>query len=215
MCDTILHLPLLPTPPLLTSTTAHTILPHPALPPPAGTVLQEPLLQPLASDEATGRAFELPSINPTCRGRPYHFAYGACCVRPTNCWNALCKVDTHSGEVRWVGGLGCTLVGGYRGPAASRCCSRHAAKQAHSQASCLLGPLPSAPCLHLPPSRTWHEPGGATWEPFFVPRPGGRAEDDGVVMSTIMQADGRRQVVVELGTGLMGGAGERAGAQAA
>lgn len=42
------------------------------------------------------------------------------------------------------------------------------------------------------PCRLWHEPGGAVWEPVFVPRPGGRAEDDGVVMSTIMQADGCR-----------------------
>ena len=28
------------------------------------------------------------------------YAYGACCVRPSNCYNALCKMDTHTGEVK-------------------------------------------------------------------------------------------------------------------
>jgi hypothetical protein len=33
---------------------------------------------------------------------PPRYVYGACCVRPTNCWNALCKLDTATGEVRCV-----------------------------------------------------------------------------------------------------------------
>lgn len=52
---------------------------------------------------------------------------------------------------------------------------------------CLTWPaLPASLC------RVWHEPGGAAWEPIFVPRPGGKAEDDGCLLSTIMQPDGRR-----------------------
>jgi carlactone synthase/all-trans-10'-apo-beta-carotenal 13,14-cleaving dioxygenase len=32
--------------------------------------------------------------------------------------------------------------------------------------------------------RVWHEPGAACWEPVFLPRPGGAAEDDGVMLPT-------------------------------
>ena len=42
----------------------------------------------------------------------------------------------------------------------------------------------------------WHEPGGATWEPVFVARPGARSEDDGVVVCTIMQPDGKSALLV-------------------
>lgn len=111
---------------------------------PDGSALkQEPLLAPLADEAAYGHGLELPAINPRNRCRPYRYAYAACCVRPTNVYNALCKVDTHTGEVK-----------------------------------------------------VWHEPGGATWEPFFTPRPGGRGEDDGVVLSTVMQPDGRSALLV-------------------
>ena len=44
--------------------------------------------------------------------------------------------------------------------------------------------------------RVWHEAGGATWEPVFVPRPGATAEDDGCVLSTIVQPDGRSALLV-------------------
>lgn len=36
-----------------------------------------------------------PSFNNHCR-----FTYGTSCVRPSNCWNALTKLDTVTGEVR-------------------------------------------------------------------------------------------------------------------
>ena len=36
----------------------------------------------------------------------------------------------------------------------------------------------------------WHEGGGVVGEPIFVPRPGGVAEDDGVVISVVTQGDG-------------------------
>ena len=48
-------------------------------------------------DAATGYAFELPGINPAVRSRPYRYAYGACCARPSNAWNALCKLDLDRG----------------------------------------------------------------------------------------------------------------------
>ena len=38
--------------------------------------------------------------------------------------------------------------------------------------------------------QTWHEPGAVCWEPVFVPRPGAQAEDSGLAISTLMQADG-------------------------
>ena len=45
---------------------------------PAGSFLdQQPLLQPLVSDEAAyGHAFEMPSINPNNVGRPYRWVAG-------------------------------------------------------------------------------------------------------------------------------------------
>lgn len=56
---------------------------------------QKTFLRPLirAPDEEYGSAFELPNINPAFAGKPYRFIYGASCVRPTNCWNALVKFD--------------------------------------------------------------------------------------------------------------------------
>ncbi|KAL4859791.1 Carotenoid cleavage dioxygenase 8 B [Chlorella vulgaris] len=104
---------------------------------------QQPLLQQLVPDEQHGNSFELPSINPRNAGLPYRFTYGTSCVRPSNCWNALTKLDTVTGEVKM-----------------------------------------------------WHEAGGAAWEPIFVPRPGAKAEDDGCVLSTIMQSDGRSALLV-------------------
>ncbi len=34
------------------------------------------------------------------------------------------------------------------------------------------------------------------WEPVFVPRPGATAEDSGVLLSTLTQADGRTALLV-------------------
>ncbi|KAF5842235.1 carotenoid oxygenase [Dunaliella salina] len=45
-------------------------------------------------------------------------------------------------------------------------------------------------------AQTWHEPGGATGECVFVPRPGAQAEDDGVVLVQHMGADGRTSLVI-------------------
>lgn len=60
----------------------------------------------------------------------------------------------------------------------------------------LVPPHPPTHTHTLSSARVWHEPGGATWEPFFTPRPGGRGEDDGVVLSTVMQPDGRSALLV-------------------
>ncbi len=38
-------------------------------------------------------------------------------------------------------------------------------------------------------TRVWREPGSFPGEPVFVPRPGGKAEDDGAVLSVVL--DGR------------------------
>lgn len=110
---------------------------------PDGRLTQQPLLEQLVPDTATGYAFELPQINPAARGRRHRYAYGACCVRPSNCWNALCKLDVGAGT-----------------------------------------------------AQRWHEAGGAAWEPLFVAQPGATSEDDGVVLCTITQADGRAALLV-------------------
>lgn len=113
---------------------------------PDGSYLGSPtlsLFQQLVPDELHGRSFELPSINPQYASRRHRFAYGTCAVRPTNAWNALCKLDTVTGDVK-----------------------------------------------------TWHEPGAVCWEPVFVPRPGAQAEDSGLALSTLMQADGRTALLM-------------------
>lgn len=154
------------------------------------------------------------------------YAYAACCVRPTNVYNALCKVDTRTGDVRWarlgtwerrraacapaasmrarcLAGAQRTRQGCARsplrcfalGPPIQTCaCLRESDGPPFTLASC--GPLPHPTPTPFQPGRTWHEPGGATWEPFFAPRPGGRDEDDGVVLSTVMQPDGRSALLV-------------------
>lgn len=40
-------------------------------------------------------------------------------------------------------------------------------------------------------SARWVESGGVVGEPWFVPRPGAAAEDDGAVLTTVAEADGR------------------------
>ena len=42
----------------------------------------------------------------------------------------------------------------------------------------------------------WREPGGLPGEPVFIPRPGGSAEDDGVLLSLVTGAGGGSFVVV-------------------
>lgn len=42
----------------------------------------------------------------------------------------------------------------------------------------------------------WHEPGCIPGEPLFVPRPGADDEDDGVVMTYVVGADGRPLLLV-------------------
>lgn len=112
---------------------------------PAKDGIGRPLLESVVADEAHGYAFELPSINPNFAGQKYRFVYGASAKRPSNCWNALAKVDMASGRVK-----------------------------------------------------LWHEPGAACWEPVFVPRPGSdiKDEDDGAVLCTIMQPNGRTALLV-------------------
>lgn len=43
---------------------------------------------------------------------------------------------------------------------------------------------------------TWHQEGGACWEPVFVPRPTGVDEDDGVVLCAAMQANGKTALIL-------------------
>ncbi|GFR47610.1 hypothetical protein Agub_g9346 [Astrephomene gubernaculifera] len=45
-------------------------------------------------------------------------------------------------------------------------------------------------------SKLWHEPGGMPAEPIFVPRPGGTAEEDGVVLSVVTRPDGCSMLLV-------------------
>jgi len=45
---------------------------------------------------------------------------------------------------------------------------------------------------------TWQEPGGICGEPVFVPRPGGRASDDGLVLALCHMPRGRRDFLVML-----------------
>jgi carlactone synthase/all-trans-10'-apo-beta-carotenal 13,14-cleaving dioxygenase len=44
--------------------------------------------------------------------------------------------------------------------------------------------------------KMWYEAGAVCWEPLFVPRPGAVEEDDGVVLSVLMQADGKSALLV-------------------
>ncbi|KAK9795606.1 hypothetical protein WJX73_008002 [Symbiochloris irregularis] len=45
-------------------------------------------------------------------------------------------------------------------------------------------------------TQLWHEPGCIPQEPLFIPRPGAKAEDDGVVVSAVAGADGRTFILV-------------------
>ncbi|GAB4823966.1 hypothetical protein N2152v2_011012 [Parachlorella kessleri] len=48
----------------------------------------------LVADESSyGHFCEFPAVSPTCRGRPYRFAYATCATRPTNAGNSLVKFD--------------------------------------------------------------------------------------------------------------------------
>ncbi|KAI3611425.1 carotenoid cleavage dioxygenase 1 [Moniliophthora roreri] len=47
-------------------------------------------------------------------------------------------------------------------------------------------------------SKTWGAPGYTTSEPIFVPRPGGDAEDDGVVLSVVLDVEKGRSMLVIL-----------------
>jgi len=51
----------------------------------------------------------------------------------------------------------------------------------------------------VPPTvRRWHEPGCYPGEPVFVPRPGGDAEDDGVLLSVVLDAGTTRSFLLVL-----------------
>ena len=45
---------------------------------------------------------------------------------------------------------------------------------------------------------TWHDPGTFPGEPIFVRRPGGRRDDDGVVLSVLLDAGRRSSALVVL-----------------
>jgi carlactone synthase / all-trans-10'-apo-beta-carotenal 13,14-cleaving dioxygenase len=45
-------------------------------------------------------------------------------------------------------------------------------------------------------AKVWVEKGGLVNEPLFVPRPGGQSEDEGALLCTVVQADGRTALVV-------------------
>jgi len=47
-------------------------------------------------------------------------------------------------------------------------------------------------------AQTWHEPGTYPGEPVFVPRPDGSAEDDGVVLSVVLDPEADRSFLVVL-----------------
>lgn len=47
-------------------------------------------------------------------------------------------------------------------------------------------------------ARLWHEPGTYPGEPVFVPRPGGRGEDDGVLLSVVLDTRTRRSFLLVL-----------------
>jgi beta,beta-carotene 9',10'-dioxygenase len=49
--------------------------------------------------------------------------------------------------------------------------------------------------------RTWDEPGAWAGEPVFVPRPGAEGEDDGVVLSVVLDADAGRSFLLVLDAG--------------
>jgi carotenoid cleavage dioxygenase-like enzyme len=69
---------------------------------PTCTNIPEDIFTPLAtSDDPYGHAFELPSIHPSFISRKYRYAYGCCVVpRPSNGYNAVCKMDLHTGTVQ-------------------------------------------------------------------------------------------------------------------
>lgn len=50
--------------------------------------------------------------------------------------------------------------------------------------------------LETKASLTWHEPGALPGESCFVARPGAVDEDDGVILSSLIQADGASALLV-------------------
>lgn len=52
-------------------------------------------------------------------------------------------------------------------------------------------------------ARIWHEPGTYPGEPIFVARPGGRAEDDGVLLSVVLDTIARRSFLLVLDAATM------------
>jgi len=135
-----------------------------------------------ASDDAYGHAFELPSIHPSFIGRKYRYAYG-CCVspRPSNAYNAVCKLDLHTGNVKtWSfnsndhsDGTADSSSNGSTSMTASTSTSITNQGEGGSGSG-----------------------GGITGEPVFIPNPHGVSEDDGVAVGIFTQPDGKTAVVV-------------------
>lgn len=107
--------------------------------------------------------------------------WGACSTRPTNAHNSVAKFDLENGtvEVR-PGSAACTRCS---------CPSPH-----HFLDKCEPAAAPftqGGPCLQV-----WHESGTLVGEPAFVPAPNATAEDDGVVLCVLVQADGTSAMLV-------------------
>ena len=114
--------------------------------------------------------FEFPAINPWYRSNPRsNILYGVTSVRPTRLANAICKIDASRGLSLTVDDVNPT---------------------SSSSSSSSEGSLPAGLVA------LWHEPGAIPTEPCFVPRPDGQTEDDGVVVSMVIAADGHAYLLV-------------------
>ena len=131
----------------------------------------------IAVRDATGhpRALEVPSSNPVVARSPYCFVYGL-------------NIDAPADATRW------SLV------KASVCGVASGADSSPLSAGELMGKVPrDAGAASLVWYRARHMP----TEPVFVPRPGAVAEDDGVVLATVLDGDANESYLVVLDAATM------------
>jgi carotenoid cleavage dioxygenase-like enzyme len=156
-----------------------------------------PLLRPLVPDEAHGHAFELPGINPEYMGRQHRYVYAAWYVSLISAIYTLFTAQNHRKYTLFDHIMHARRIKPIVAHLAIIISSiLYSAKRPTNCWNAL-----AKADIESGEVKVWHEPGAACWEPIFVARPRESGdeevdEDDGVVLSTIMQADGRSALLV-------------------
>ena len=115
---------------------------------------------------------ELPTVHPAVYHNPYRFAYGITTLDPPSHQtfaDALIKLDMSASSFT---------------PSSS---------STETDSPPLVDGEPA-----LNPHKIWHLAGHTPSEPIFVPRPGGTAEDDGVILSVVLDEEHKRSALVVL-----------------